>query len=273
MKQRIVLCKMVMCLFLCLMLPVTYAAKLALVIDDFGYREHNDEQVILLSPQITVAVLPNTPNAAHIARLAHQNGNDVIVHLPMAPISKQPLEINTLAPSMSVEEIHRIIGQSIEKVPYAIGINNHMGSLMTTDLVGMEKVMKSLSHYSLFFLDSKTIATSKGILAAKKYRVSTIVRDIFLDDAQNEAAITHQFNLAVKHAQKYGSAVAIGHPYGPTVKVLKEKLAQLPADIELVKVSTLVQKPEKIKLFDLFEQYKIDIEQSVFEYMIIKKSQ
>ncbi|WP_392552248.1 divergent polysaccharide deacetylase family protein [Orbus wheelerorum] len=273
MKQRSVLYKFGLCLFLFFIIPITYAAKLALVIDDFGYREQNEEQVILLSPEITIAVLPNTPNGTHIATFAHQNGNDVIIHLPMAPISKQPLEVNTLVPSMSEDEIQRIVGQSIEKVPYAIGMNNHMGSLMTADLAGMEKVMKSLSHYSLFFLDSKTIATSKGILAAKKYRVPTVVRDIFLDDTQNEAAIAHQFNLAIKHAQKYGSAVAIGHPYSTTVKVLKEKLAQLPPDIELVKVSTLVQKPEKIKLCDLVEKYKVDVEQCIFEYMIIKQSQ
>jgi len=271
MKRQTLLCKIVMYLFVCLMIPVTYAAKLALVIDDFGYREHNDEQVILLSQQITVAVLPNTPNAARIATLAHQNGNDVIIHLPMAPISKQPLEINTLIPSMSEEDIHRIIGQSVENVPYAIGMNNHMGSLMTADLAGMEKVMKSLSHYSLFFLDSRTITASKATVAAKKYRVATVVRDIFLDDAQNEAAIAHQFDLAIQRAQKNGSAIVIGHPYDSTVRVLKNKLAHLPANIELVKVSTLVQYPKKIKLLDLVEQYKIVLEQGLFEYIILNE--
>ncbi|WP_392561390.1 divergent polysaccharide deacetylase family protein [Orbus sturtevantii] len=271
MKRKIILCKMV-CLFLYFMASEVYAAKLALVIDDFGYRERNEEQVILLSPQITVAVLPNAPNRTNIATFAHQNGNDVMIHLPMAPLSKQPLEINTLTPSMSEDEIHYIVSQAVKNVPYAIGINNHMGSLMTSDAVGMENVMKSLSHYSLFFLDSKTIATSKAIIAAKKYRVSTVVRDVFLDDLQNEAAIAHQFDLAIKHAQKYGSAVAIGHPYNATVRVLKEKLAQLPVDIELVKVSTLVQTPEKINLSQLVEQYKISLEQSLFEYIILKKA-
>lgn len=48
-----------------------WAAELAIVIDDFGYRQHNEEQIIKLSPNITVAVLPNSPNAHHIANIAH----------------------------------------------------------------------------------------------------------------------------------------------------------------------------------------------------------
>ncbi|WP_345491300.1 divergent polysaccharide deacetylase family protein [Orbus sasakiae] len=270
MKQLIILLKITLCSLM--IMPAAYGAKLALVIDDFGYREHNEEQIIALSPEITVAVLPNAPNAARIATLAHQSGNDVIIHLPMAPKSKQPLEINTLFPNMGEQDIHRIISYAVDHVPYAIGMNNHMGSLMTADLDGMRKVMKSLSAYSLFFLDSKTIAKSQAINAAKEYRVATVSRDIFLDDSQDEQSIAHQYDLAIAHARKYGSAVAIGHPYNSTVKVLTAKLAQLPDDIELVKVSRLVQKPNKIQLGTLIEHYKIWFEQSLFQYVILQQT-
>ena len=74
------------------------AAKLALVIDDFGYRQHNEEQIISFSNNITIAVLPHSPNARRIATIAHEHGNDVIIHLPMAPLGKQPLEKDTLFP-------------------------------------------------------------------------------------------------------------------------------------------------------------------------------
>lgn len=247
---------------------MAYAAKLALVIDDFGYREQNEKQIILLPHPITVAVLPNSPNATQIASLAYQYDKDVIIHLPMAPMGKQPLEIDTLVPSMTQDEIHRIINESIDKVPYAIGMNNHMGSLMTSDLVGMQKVMQSLSAYSLFFLDSKTAATTKATEAANQYRVPIAIRDVFLDDSQDEEAVAHQFDLAIKLARKNGSAIAIGHPYNSTVKVLQNKLAQLPEDIELVYVNSLVKQPEKIPLNLLLEQYKKAVEQNLFEYMI-----
>lgn len=237
------------------------AAKLALVIDDFGYRQRNEEQIISFSPNITVAVLPYSSNAKRIATIAHEHGNDVIIHLPMAPMGKQPLEKDTLFPYMSELEVKRIVDDAISRVPYAIGVNNHMGSLMTANLNGMHNVMKALSHYSMFFLDSKTIGNTQVKNAASEYNIAVIERDVFLDDQQKEYAIARQFDLAIKIAQKNGHAVAIGHPHPQTVNVLRTKLANLPDDIELLKVSQLITIPRtktKLKptIKDIFEKYK-----------------
>ncbi|MUZ06781.1 divergent polysaccharide deacetylase family protein, partial [Shigella flexneri] len=68
-----------------------FAVKLAIVIDDFGYRPHTENQVLALPPNISVAVLPNAPHAREMATKAHNSGHEVLIHLPMAPLSKQPL--------------------------------------------------------------------------------------------------------------------------------------------------------------------------------------
>jgi len=139
-----------------LVLPV-WAGKLALVIDDFGYRPHNENQVLAMPTAISVAVLPNAPYARDMATKAHAQGREVLIHLPMAPMSKQPLERDTLRPDMSSEEIARILRDAVNKVPYAVGLNNHMGSAMTASLPGMQKVMQAMTAYRLYFLDSMTI--------------------------------------------------------------------------------------------------------------------
>jgi uncharacterized protein len=236
-----------------------WAAKLAIVMDDFGYRQRYEEQIIALSSHITIAVLPYSPNAKRIATMAHQHGNDVIIHLPMAPLGKQPLEKYTLFPHMTEAEISRIIDNAVERVPYAIGVNNHMGSLMTSNQKGMEYVMKALSQYSMFFLDSKTIGKTQVKAAAHNYNIPVVVRDVFLDDDQSEKAIRYQVDLAISLARKNGYAIAIGHPYPQTINALKFKLANLPADIELVSISHLatpLTKRSKIILKDIFEKYK-----------------
>ncbi|MCO6544261.1 MAG: divergent polysaccharide deacetylase family protein [Gilliamella sp.] len=227
-------------IFLTLNIQHAWAAKLAIVIDDFGYRQHNEEQIISFSPNITIAVLPNSPNAKRIATIAHDSGNDVIIHLPMAPLGKQPLEKDTLFPSMNEAEVNRIVTSAVAKVPYAVGVNNHMGSLMTSNLTGMTNVMKALSHYSMFFLDSKTIGKTQVKIAAGDYNIPVLTRDVFLDDQQKESAISQQFDLAVRLARKNGVAIAIGHPHPQTVNVLRSKIANLPVDIELTKLSQLV---------------------------------
>lgn len=101
--------------------PLALAGKLSIVIDDFGYRPHNENQILAMPTAISVAVLPNAPYAREMATKAHQQGREVLIHLPMAPMSKQPLERDTLRPDMSSEEIQRIIRQSVNNVPYAVG--------------------------------------------------------------------------------------------------------------------------------------------------------
>ena len=68
-----------------------FAGKLSIVIDDFGYRPQTENQVLALPSTISVAVLPNAPHAREMATKAHNQGHEVLIHLPMAPLSKQPL--------------------------------------------------------------------------------------------------------------------------------------------------------------------------------------
>ncbi|WP_404979414.1 divergent polysaccharide deacetylase family protein [Buttiauxella sp. BIGb0471] len=221
-----------------------YAGKLAIVIDDFGYRPAQENKVIALPANISVAVLPNAPHAREMATKAHNAGHEVLIHLPMAPLSKQPLEKDTLRPDMSSGEIERIIREAVNDVPYAVGLNNHMGSAMTSSLFGMQKVMQALGQYNLYFLDSMTIGNSQSMRAAAGTNVKVIKRKVFLDDTQNEADIRFQFNRAVELARRNGSAVAIGHPHPTTVRVLQQMVYNLPADITLVRPSSLLNEPQ-----------------------------
>lgn len=191
---------------------------------------------------ISIAVLPDAPHAQKMANKAHQQGREVLIHLPMAPLSKQPLEHNTLSPAMSHDQVAEIIREATQKVPYAVGLNNHMGSAMTSSLSGMQNVMQVLSHYSFYFLDSMTIANSQSVPAATGTGIYVIKRNVFLDDTQNEADIRYQFSRAVAVARRNGSAIAIGHPHPTTVRVLQQLLLSLPSDIMLVRPSVLLNK-------------------------------
>lgn len=227
-----------------LMACTAHAGKLSIVIDDFGYRPKEENQVLQMPKNISVAVLPNATHAREMATKAHQLGHEVLIHLPMAPLSKQPLEKDTLRPDMSSAEIARIIREAVADVPFAVGLNNHMGSAMTSSLPGMQKVMQVLDHYNFYFLDSMTIGNSQSTRAAAGTSVNVLKRRVFLDDTQNEADIRKQFTRAVRLAQRDGSAIAIGHPHPTTVRVLQEMLPTLPADVTLVRPSQLLNEPQ-----------------------------
>lgn len=222
-----------------------YAAKMAIVIDDFGYRKNTEEQILQMPLEIAVSILPNSPLRREMEAKAKQQGREILIHIPMAPLSKQPLEKDTLFPTMNEEEISRIIRQAIANVPGAKGMNNHMGSAMTSDLNAMKSVMKVLEEHGFFFLDSMTTSRSQATKAAEGTKVSVIKRQVFLDDDISEAAVYKQFNNAIRVARRNGSVVVIGHPHPSTVKVLKQMLPQLPADIQLVTVSSLLHEQKQ----------------------------
>ncbi|BET98631.1 divergent polysaccharide deacetylase family protein [Xenorhabdus taiwanensis] len=216
------------------------AARLAIVIDDVGYRVSEENELLQMPVAVSIAILPNSPYGRKMAEKAYQQGREILIHLPMAPLGRQPLEKNTLHPAMSKEEITRIIQNAIQKVPHAVGMNNHMGSAMTSNLSGMEKVMQALSHYHLYFLDSVTVGNTQVTKAAMGTSVSVLRRNVFLDNIQTEAETRHQLDRAISLARKRGAAVAIGHPHPTTISVLQQALATLPCDIELVTPSLLL---------------------------------
>lgn len=192
---------------------------------------------------VSVAIFPNAPDSQMMMNKAHQQGREILIHLPMAPLSKQPLEKDTLTPLMSAAEVKRIVDQAIRNIPYAIGINNHMGSAMTSSRSGMDNVMQAMNAHNLFFLDSMTIGNTQSVNAAQGTRVKVIKRNVFLDDVQNEGEIRRQFERAIQLARKNGYAIAIGHPHPATVKVLQQMLPNLPSDIVLVRPSELLNEP------------------------------
>lgn len=221
---------------------IAQAGQLALVIDDFGYRPQEEYKILKLPAAVSIAVLPDAPYSRKIAELAHQQGHEILIHLPMAPLSKQPLEKNTLTPEMSAQQVAAIIARAVVHVPYAVGLNNHMGSRMTSSLSGMQKVMQALQHYNLYFLDSVTIGNTQAERAAAGTGINVLRRQVFLDDVQNIAETQKQFQHAVQLARRNGYAIAIGHPHPTTVKVLQQELANLPSDITLVRPSQLIGK-------------------------------
>lgn len=216
------------------------AAKLAILFDDFGYRAENENQVLKMPLNVSIAILPNAMYSHQMMEKAHQQGREILIHLPMEPLSKQPLEKNTLTPEMSSNEVKHIVDSAITHIPYAVGINNHQGSKMTSSLIGMQKVIQAMVPHPLFFLDSMTITDTKSVQAAEGTSVKVIKRDLFLDDVQNHAEIRHQFARAIAIARRNGFAIAIGHPHPSTVAVIQQELANLPADIQLVRPSDLL---------------------------------
>ena len=112
--------------------------------------------------------------------------------------------------------------RAIDKVPHAVGLNNHMGSKFTADENGMATVIGEMKSRNLILLDSRTTPKSIATDLADRRNLENLRRDVFLDNDRSRGAIQAQLRLLEKIALERGSGVAIGHPYPETFDVLQE---------------------------------------------------
>lgn len=198
--------------------------RVAIVIDDFGQDLKMAKRFLEIPLPITFAVLPHQRHSREIARLAHARGREVLLHVPMEPQGYPVVNPGrgALLLSMSDESIQKSLHTALDTSPYFKGVNNHMGSRFTENEPRMELVLGEIARRGMFFLDSHTTASSVAVPVAQKLLVPTGRRDIFLDHVQTEEFVRSQLNQLIARAKTTGSAIAIGHPYECTLKVLRE---------------------------------------------------
>lgn len=209
----------------CLFVSQTPApvADIAIIIDDIGYDYRNSRAAVELSQPFAYAVLPFSPHAEDLARLANELHKNVIVHLPMeADGHNHALGPGALMMDMSQPEIIAALTESLAAVPYAVGINNHMGSRLTRESDAMNWLMQAIvERGDLFFVDSRTTAGSVALQAALRADLAATARDVFIDNEQSAEAITRQLAVLVKRAKQVGHALGIAHPHAVTIEVLR----------------------------------------------------
>jgi uncharacterized protein len=216
--------------------------ELAIILDDLGNDRAAADELLKLPFPLTISVIPHLPLSGTIAEEAFRRGDQVILHLPMQPEKEdsdsEPIELRV---GMNAEQVQSALNGMLETVPHAVGVNNHQGSLATSNPALMRELMPALHARGLFFIDSRTTAATVAYDAAETARVPAASRKVFLDDSQERAAIISQLDLAAKDAIQNGSAIAIGHPHPATIAALSEAVPRLEArGIRLVFASDVV---------------------------------
>ncbi len=219
--------------------------QIVIIIDDIGYDKKIALALCDLDSNITFSVLPFAPFGKIISKQLHARGSQLMLHLPMEPVEYP--EINpgpgAILSSMSPDTLLNQLKKNMKNVPYIVGVNNHMGSKITTHSDQMNQIFTILKRENLFFIDSRTAPESQCKASAKLLRLRFGQRDIFLDNFQNQEYITGQFEKLKALAIKHGSAIGIGHPYEATLHTLSRELPKLKNKIKIVRADRLVSIP------------------------------
>ena len=224
--------------------PVPGRPKVAIIIDDLGYGHRIAAKFISLDAALTFAVLPHSPFQEKIANMVHAEGKQTMLHLPMEP-DKYP-SVNpgpgTLLSTMPPDELIAQLEDNLAAVPHIKGVNNHMGSKLTTASEQMNQVFSVLKQRGLFFVDSRTTRSTVCRPSAKLFQLPFAQRDVFIDHFQKTDFIRKQLKELVRIARRNGYAVGIAHPHTVTYRILKEMLPEIQNQVQVVPASEIVSK-------------------------------
>jgi len=220
--------------------------QVALIVDDMGNSREALDLLMGLKEPLTISVLPYSPYAAETARTARKNGLEVLLHLPLESLNNHDSLTDTnglILTTMSPAEIVAAFEAAMVCVPYADGVNNHMGSKFTADAALMRTLLAPIKDKGLLFVDSRTTADTVAYSEARKMGIPAAERDLFLDADVDRARIPARLVELFKLARSRGRAIGICHPYPETLEALRTGFRQFAEyGLEVVPVSRLVQK-------------------------------
>jgi polysaccharide deacetylase 2 family uncharacterized protein YibQ len=201
---------------------------IVIVIDDMGLDRPRSRRVLDLPAPLTLSYLPYARELQDQAQAARGRGHELMLHLPMEPMSSgvDPGP-NALLTTLADEAIRRRTSAALDSFSGYVAVNNHMGSRFTTWRPGVETALKLMQARGLAWLDSRTHAQSVGGLVAEELGMPHVDRHVFLDDVDSTDNVRQQLAETERVARRQGVAIAIGHPHDATITALAEWLPGL----------------------------------------------
>lgn len=195
--------------------------RVAIIFDDIGHDLGLGEKLLSSQMELTYSFLPFAPFTEELEQRAYLAGKTIFLHLPLEPKSKEwdPGPGALLLSDTAAEQMAKL-ARCFDKVPHAVGVNTHMGSLYTEDAEAMQRLMAEVGRRSLFFVDSYTSSASLGLKTARELGVPSDRRHVFLDNVLDQEEICEQLSTLVVLAERQGWGIGIAHPHQVTLEAI-----------------------------------------------------
>jgi polysaccharide deacetylase 2 family uncharacterized protein YibQ len=215
----------------------------AIIVDDLGYDLKLADRLLEMEGTLTFSMLPQGPYTRNIIAKAHAKGHEIMLHLPMEPMEYPNVSPGpgALLAGMTPDELLAQLDADLAAVPHVEGVNNHMGSRLSTMAPQMRQIFSRLKARGLYYVDSRTTTETVGRPSAERLHLRFAERDIFIDHYQDADFIRKQLRRLVKRAYTQGRAIGIAHPHPLTIELMRAALPELKTKVTLVPVSRVVQ--------------------------------
>lgn len=209
--------------------PAANGATIVIVIDDAGRSVENTKRYASLPFPITIAVLPKLPQSRTCADAIRAAGKEVILHQPMQSMNlKLDPGPGKITADMNSYQIASIIKENLAELgPGVRGLNNHEGSLITSNEIKIGAVLEVCAEKGIYFFDSRTTAETKAPQAALERDMKIFEKaGPYLDNDIDRAKMLERMRETLAYANRHGKALVIGH-VDKSVKILPDLLAEM----------------------------------------------
>lgn len=204
-------------------------ATIVIVIDDAGRSVENTKKYTSLPFPITIAVLPKLPQTRACAEAIRASGKELILHQPMQSmnLSLDPGP-GKITADMNSYQIASIVKENLlELGPGVRGMNNHEGSLITSNEIKIGAVLEVCAEKGIYFFDSRTTADTKAPQAALERDMKIFEKaGPYLDNDIDRAKMLERIMETLAYANRHGKALVIGH-VDKSVKILPDLLSEM----------------------------------------------
>lgn len=189
-------------------------ATLVIIIDDAGGSLENCRKYTSLPFPVAIAVLPKLAHSKECADLITASGKELMLHQPMQAIN---LNLNpgpgAILADMNTFDIARTVKANLDELgPGVKGLNNHEGSLITSNAIKIGTVLDVCNERGIYFLDSRTTKDTQAPQAALERDMTIFEKQgPYLDNVIDRDEMLNQLYSSLKVANKTGKAIIIGH--------------------------------------------------------------
>lgn len=218
------------------------APKIAIIIDDMGLAVRNSIWATRLPGPITLSYLPYATDVQGQVDAAAARGHEIMLHMPMEALDRHMYPgPGALTTQLDDATLKKNLMAMLNSFTGYRGVNNHMGSRMTSDPARMQTIIDAVDHRGVYFVDSWTSPRSVAYQVAASKGIPRARRDVFLDHYEGQGTVWAALAQAERMARRHGSAVVIGHPKVDTLSVLQAWLpAAIARGVKIVPASALI---------------------------------
>lgn len=223
--------------------------RIAVVLSGLGLSDSATEAAIEQLPAaVTLSFSPYARGLERWIALARARGHEVMLDLPMEPVSfpnedpgPQAL-LTSLAPETNLDRLDWVLSRGSAYV----GLAGSMGSRFTATRESVEPVLQEVKARGLLFLDRRTTEESLVPTLAEEIGLPYAVNSRTVDERQaSRVAIDARLAQVERIALTDGAAIAMAQPYPVSIERLAEWAADLPArGFAVAPISALVERPE-----------------------------